>query len=159
MNTDVQSSEARYQEAHTLVQQYVQSLVEKDIESWMSLWDEQCVLEFPFAPQGRLSRIEGKEALSPYIQGVINDLEIVSISQQQIHLTQDPDLIVVEIAGNGRIISTGRAYNASYVWVMRTNHGKLIHMRDYWNPLAALEARGGLDASKQNIKVSEQEQS
>lgn len=81
----------------------------------------------------------------------INDLEIVSISQQ-IHLMQDPGLIVVEIAGKGRIISTGRAYNARYVWVMRTNEGKLIHMRDYWNPLAALEARGGLDSSKQNVR-------
>ena len=156
---DLQSNEARRQEAHTLVQHYIQSLVEKDVESWMSLWDENGILEFPFAPQGRLPQVEGKAALSPYIQAVIKDLEILRIPQQQIHLTLDADLIIVEITYEGRIVSTGRIYHASYVWVMRTKDGKLIHVRDYWNPLAVLEARGGLDVSTQNSKVSELEQS
>ncbi len=146
MNTNSQSNETRLQEAHTLVQRYIRTLIEKDIESWMSLWDDNFVLEFPFAPQGRLPRVEGKANLRPYIQGVINNLEILTISQQEIYLTQDPDLIIAEITGEGRIISTGRIFKAGYVWVMRTKDGKLIHMRDYWNPLAALEAREGADA-------------
>ena len=148
MNMDVRSNEIRQQEANLLVQRYLQPLIERDIKDWMSLWDDNFVLEFPFAPQGRPARIEGKATLSPYIQGVIKDLEIVSIAHQQIHLTQDPDTIIIEIGGEGRIISTGRTFNARYVWVMTTKNGKLIHMRDYWNPLAAVEARGGLNASK-----------
>lgn len=108
------------------------------------------VLEFPFAPQGRVPRIEGKAALLPYIQGVMNNLEILSISRQEIYLTQDLDLIIAEVTGEGRIISTGRSFKAGYVWIMRTKNGKLIHMRDYWNPLAALEARGGPDTSNKS---------
>lgn len=158
MNMDVRSNETRQQEANLLVQRYLQPLIERDIESWMSLWDDNFVLEFPFAPQGRIGRIESKEALSPYIQGIIKDLEIVNIAHQQIHLTQDPDTIIVEISGEGRIISTGHTFNAKYVWVMTTKNGKLVHMRDYWNPLAALDVRGGLDASKQGSKVSAREQ-
>jgi ketosteroid isomerase-like protein len=150
MNTSSQSNETRLQEAHTLVQRYIQSIIERDVESWMSLWDDNFVLEFPFAPQGRPPRIENKAALYPYIQTVINDLEILNISRQEIYLTQDPDLIIAEIAGEGRITSTGRNYKAGYVWIMRTKNGKLIHMRDYWNPLAALEARGGLDTTNKS---------
>lgn len=143
MNTNSPSSKTGLQNARTLVQQYLQFIAEKDIERWISLWDDNFVLEFPFAPQGRLSRIESKATLYPYIQGVIKDLEILSISQQQVYVTQDPDLIIAEITGEGRIISTGRTFNAGYIWIMRTKDGKLVHMRDYWNPLAAVEARGG----------------
>lgn len=156
MNADLHSNEARYQEAHTLIQRYTQFLLEKDIDSWMSLLDDNFVIEFPFAPQGRPGRIEGKADVYPYLQGILNEVEFLSISQQQIHLTLNPDIIIVEITCQARIISTGSAHNMRYVWIMRTKDGKLIHQRDYWNPLAMLEARGGLDASKQNMKVSEQ---
>jgi Ketosteroid isomerase-related protein len=158
MNKDLQSNETRQQEAQALIQRYIQLFVEKDIEGWMSLWDEHGVLELPFAPQGRPSRVEGKAALYPYIQRIIHNMEILGFSQQQVYATLDPDLIIVETGGEGRAISTGLTYNARYVWVMRTKNGKLIHVRDYWNPLATLEAGGGLDAAKQNSKVSEQEQ-
>ncbi len=67
MNSDVQSIETRQQDANTLLHHYIQFLKEKDIEGWINLWDDNCVLEFPFAPQGRLSRIEGKAALRPYL--------------------------------------------------------------------------------------------
>lgn len=159
MNPNLQSNETRQQEVQALVQRYIQFLVEKNLEGLMSLWDEQGVLEFPFAPQGRPSRVEGKAALYAYVQGVLNTLEIVSIQQQQVYATLDPDLIIAEIEGEGRAISTGRTYNAKYVWILRTKHGKLIHQRDYWNPLAALETRGDMNASKPNSSISEQEQS
>ena len=142
MNTNLSSNETRLQEAQTLVQRYVQTIVEKDIDGWMNLWDDNCVLELPFAPKGRPNRVEGKADLSTYIQGVVKNLEVVNTAQQQIYLTQDPNLIIVEFGGEGRIPSTGRTFRAQYVWMMRTNNGRLIHMRDYWNPLAAMEARG-----------------
>ena len=141
MMTDAQSNEGRLQEAQALVQRYLQTIVKKDIEGWMNLWDDNFVLEFPYAPQGRPRQIEDKATLYPYIQNVIKDLEIVSIAQPQIYLTQYPDLIIAEITGEGRLLSTGRAYRTNYVWMMRTRDGKLIHMRDYWNPLALMEAR------------------
>jgi ketosteroid isomerase-like protein len=159
MNTDLQSNEARYQAAHTLLQRYTQFLIEKDIDGWMSLLDDNFVIEFPFAPQGRPGRVEGKAALHTYIQGIINGIEFIGIPQQQIHLTLNPEIIIVEISIEGYVISTGRAYKGKYVWVMRIKDGKLIHQRDYWNPLTLLEARGGLDTSKQDVKASEQEQS
>jgi uncharacterized protein len=159
MNTDLQSNEGRLQEAQALVQQYVQFLVKKDVEGWISLWDEHGVLEFPFAPQGRPSRVEGKAALYPYVQRVIHDVENLGFSQQQVYATLDPNLIIAEVESEGRVIATGRTYHAKYVWILRTSHGKLMHLRDYWNPLTLLEARAGLDASQPSHKGSEQEQS
>jgi uncharacterized protein len=141
MKTHLQDNEARLQEAQTLVHQYIQMIIKKDLASWIELWDEQCVLELPFAPQGRPQRIEGKAALFQYVQEVIANTEIVGISHQEVYLTQEPDLIIVEIAGEGRIPSIGRSYQAGYVWLMRTHEGKLSHVRDYWNPLATVEAR------------------
>jgi ketosteroid isomerase-like protein len=155
MNTDLQSNEARYQEAQAFLQRYTQYLIERDIDGWIGLLDDHFVIEFPFAPQGRPGRVEGKSALHTYIQAVGDNIEFISIPQQQIHLTLDPEIILVEITCKVCIISTGRVVDNKYVWVMRIKDGKLIHQRDYWNPLVLLEARGGLDASKQNIKANE----
>ncbi len=130
-----------------MLQRYIQTAIEKDVDGWMDLWDEQCVLELPFAPQGRPSRVEGKAALSTYIQGVFKGIDVVNILHQQLYLTQDPNLFIVEVRGEGRIPSTGRSFHTAYVWFMITNNGKLISMRDYWNPLAPVEARERRDAS------------
>lgn len=148
MNTNLQSNEARYQAAQTLLQRYTQFLLEKDIDGWMSLMDDNFVIEFPFAPKGRPDRVEGKTALYTYVQELFNEIEFLSILHQQIHLTLNPDIIIVELAAEGRAISTGRPYNGKYVWIMETKDGKLIHQRDYWSPLVFLEARGDLDVSK-----------
>ncbi len=141
MSTIEADNKGREQETETLIQRYMQSLSERDIESWMDLWDEDCVLEFPFAPQERVSQIEGKAALRPYIQAVLKDAEIARITRQKVYLTLEPEVFIAEIAVEGRIISTGRTYNAAYVWIMRTKDGKLLHVRDYWNPMAMMEAR------------------
>jgi uncharacterized protein len=148
MNTGLQNNEARYQEAQALLQRYTQPLFKKDIDGWMSLLDDNFVIEFPFAPQGRPNRIEGKANLYPYIQEVLNSIEFVDIAQQQIHLTADPDVIVVEVTVKGHAPSIEKIHTLKYIWVLTTKDGKLIHQRDYWNPLALPEIRGGTIASQ-----------
>ncbi|GHO93007.1 hypothetical protein KSF_030550 [Reticulibacter mediterranei] len=148
MNTDLQSNEVRYQEAEALLQRYIQFLFEKNIDGWMTLLDDNFVIEFPFAPQGRPNRIEGKANLYPYIQEVLNSIEFVDLAQQQIHLTADPDVMVVEITVKGHASSIEKIHTLKYIWVLTTKDGKLVHQRDYWNPLALLEIRGGATASQ-----------
>jgi uncharacterized protein len=148
MNTGLQNNEARYQEAQALLQRYTQSLFKKDIDGWMSLLDDNFVIEFPFAPQGRPNRIEGKVNLHPYIQQVLNSIEFVDIVQQQIHLTVDPDVMIVEIIVKGHAPSIEKIHTLKYLWVLTTKDGKLVHQRDYWNPLALREVMGGATASQ-----------
>jgi ketosteroid isomerase-like protein len=146
MNADLRNNEVRYQEA--LLQRYTQFLFEKDIEGWMTLLDDDFVIEFPFAPQERPNRIEGKANLYRYIQEVLNTIEFIGIVQRQIHLTTDPNVMIVEIAVEGRAPSTEKIHTLKYIWVMTTKDGKLIHQRDYWNPLALLAIRGDNTASQ-----------
>jgi ketosteroid isomerase-like protein len=148
MNTGLQNNEARYQEAQALLQRYTQSLFTKDIDGWMSLLDDNFVIEFPFAPQGRPNRIEGKANLHSYIQQVLNSIEFVGIVQQQIHLAADADVMIVEITVEGRAPSMEKIHTLKYIWVLTTKDGKLIHQRDYWNPQAMLEVMRDATASQ-----------
>jgi catechol 2,3-dioxygenase-like lactoylglutathione lyase family enzyme len=43
-------------------------LQEGALDSWLALFDDNAVLEFPFAPPGAPSRVEGKTALSDHVK-------------------------------------------------------------------------------------------
>jgi uncharacterized protein len=133
---------ARQHDVETLFQKFMQAFINKDVHAWLELWDEHGVQEFPFAPEGRPNRVEGKQALSTYIQAVVQDAEITRVLTYTIHLTLEPELFIVETTVEGRIPSTGRTFPASYVWFVRMKDGKILHVKDYWNPLTMMVARG-----------------
>jgi ketosteroid isomerase-like protein len=59
------------------------------------------------------------------------------------HATVDPEVTVVEFEGSGRSVSTGESYDQRYISVIRTEGGRIVHYRDYWNPLIVLRALEG----------------
>jgi ketosteroid isomerase-like protein len=142
MNTNNVDLTTRQHEADALFQKFIQAFIDKDTDAWMDLWDEDGVQEFPFAPEGRVRRVEGKQALRTYIQAVISDAEITRVLTHTVYVTQEPELIIVEVTVEGRIPSSGHTFPASYVWFVRTKDGKISHVKDYWNPLTMMAARG-----------------
>uniref|UniRef100_UPI0034DF6C0B nuclear transport factor 2 family protein n=1 Tax=Streptomyces flavofungini TaxID=68200 RepID=UPI0034DF6C0B len=64
----------------------------------------------------------------------------------EVHRTQNPDTVIVEMRSEGRSVATGRPFEMSYVAVVTVRQGRITHYRDYWNPLTALEIAGGTDA-------------
>ncbi|MYW00174.1 nuclear transport factor 2 family protein, partial [Streptomyces sp. SID3343] len=43
-------------------------LLDKNIPGWVGLWADDGVMEFPFAPDGRPARLEGREAIAAYMR-------------------------------------------------------------------------------------------
>ncbi|MFE7120830.1 nuclear transport factor 2 family protein, partial [Streptomyces sp. NPDC057654] len=58
----------------------------------------------------------------------------------------DPEVIIVEMRAEGRVVATGRPYEMTYVVVATVKNGLITRYRDYWNPLAATEIAGDRDA-------------
>ncbi len=63
--------------------------------------------------------------------------------------TEQPVLAVVfgltvtlEYASEGRAVATGRPYGNHYISVVTIKDRKIIHWRDYLDPLRVFEARG-----------------
>ncbi|MFF5515404.1 nuclear transport factor 2 family protein [Streptomyces coeruleorubidus] len=111
-------------------------LLEKDIDAWVGLWAEDGVMEFPFAPPGRPRRLEGKEAVAAYMRPYPDHIDLHDFPDLRIHRTTDPETIVAEMRGVGRLVKTDSPYDMTYVAVVTVRDGLIASYRDYWNPLA-----------------------
>ncbi|WP_338932809.1 nuclear transport factor 2 family protein [Streptomyces netropsis] len=111
-------------------------LLEKDIPGWVDLWDEDGVLEFPFAPQGWPERLEGRQAIADYMRHYPDHVDLHDFPDVNIHRTTVPGTIVAEMRGVGRLVKTDSPFDMTYIAVVTVEDGRITSYRDYWNPLA-----------------------
>ncbi|MET8377818.1 nuclear transport factor 2 family protein [Streptomyces microflavus] len=119
-----------------LYRQGLRLLLDKDIPGWVDLWDENGVFEFPFAPEGWPRRLEGKDAVAAYMRGYPDHIDLHDFPYVEIHRTDAPGTVVVEMRGVGRVVETGAPFDMSYIAVVTFEGGLIVRYRDYWNPLA-----------------------
>ncbi|MEW1760939.1 nuclear transport factor 2 family protein [Streptomyces cyaneofuscatus] len=133
--------------AHTapedLYRQGLRMLLDKDIPGWVGLWDEDGVFEFPFAPDGWPRRLEGRDAVAAYMRGYPDRIDLQGFPYIEIHRTDAPGTIVVEMRGVGRVVETGGPFDMAYIAVVTFEDGLIVRYRDYWNPLVAQGISGG----------------
>jgi uncharacterized protein len=114
-------------------------LLDKNIPGWIGLWAENGVMEFPFAPRGWPERLEGREAIATYMRQYPDHIDLKDFPDLRIHGTTDPETIVVEMRGVGRLVETDSPFDMTYIAVVTIQDGHFTSYRDYWNPLAVLE--------------------
>jgi uncharacterized protein len=124
----------------------LESLVAKDVAGWVSMWAEDGTMEFPYAPPGYPQRLDGKAAISDYLRDYPSKVDIKTFTIEAFHQTVDPSIVIIEFAVEGRAVQTDRRYAMRYVGVVTLRDGKIVTYRDYWNPLVAAAALGGMDA-------------
>lgn len=101
----------------------------------IDLCADDVVFEFPFAPPGRPARVEGRDALAGYLAEVSGRRRIEGVRHLEIHETARPDVAIVEMTLTGTETAGGAPYEQSYVDVLTVRDGRIVHCRDYWNPL------------------------
>ncbi|MFI5976874.1 nuclear transport factor 2 family protein [Streptomyces sp. NPDC051452] len=114
-------------------------LLDQDIAAWVALWSDDGVMEFPFAPPGMPTRLEGSKAVAAYMRHYPDHIELRDFPELRIHETTDARTIVVEMRGIGRLVKTGGPFDMTYIAVVTVRDGRFTSYRDYWNPLAVLE--------------------
>lgn len=119
-----------------LYRQSLRLLLDKDIPAWVALWDEDGILEFPFAPEDWPKRLEGRAAIGEYMRGYPDHIDMHDFPDVEIHRTLAPETIVVEMRGVGRLVDTDSPFEMTYIAVVTVKNGLITGYRDYWNPLA-----------------------
>ncbi|MCY8491027.1 nuclear transport factor 2 family protein [Bacillus atrophaeus] len=132
-----------YDMALETLKQFLQYMLEKDMERWIELWDDDAVLEFPYAPGNYPKRIEGKSAIYDYIKDFPEKIDISSFTSPTVYRSADTNTMIAEFQCEGRVIATGLPYHQTYISVIETKDGNITHYKDYWNPLAGNESFGG----------------
>ncbi len=104
---------------------------------------DDVVMEFPYAPPGMVTRLEGKAAIAVHLKNLGGMLAFDRMSEPVVHGSTDRDVFVLEFSGHGKGVETGEPYDQQYVSVIRLRDGKIVQYRDYWNPLVVLRALRG----------------
>ncbi|MFH9354086.1 nuclear transport factor 2 family protein [Kitasatospora sp. NPDC017646] len=118
-------------------------LLAGDTSAWVGLWAEDGVMEFPFAPPGWPRRLDGREAVAAYMRDYPDHIELHDFPDLRFHRTTDPETVVVEMRGVGRLVRTGAPFDMTYIAVVTVRNGRFTSYRDYWNPLTVQQP--GLD--------------
>ena len=112
-------------------------------ETFLEMVAPDGVVEFPFAPPGFLDRLEGRDALAAHLKRVGGRVKFDRMSEPLVHTTKDPEVLIIEFDGYGRGVTTDEPYEQRYICVVRTRGGHIVHIREYWNPLAVLRTLKG----------------
>ncbi|NUP02400.1 MAG: SnoaL-like domain-containing protein [Nonomuraea sp.] len=110
--------------------------IDQSADDLTRLYAADAVHEFPFTVPGVPSRLEGREAIVAWITTGWKDhpLRYESYRTLAVHDTADPGTIVVEQE------AVGGGFTLPNLLVLTVGDGRIVHLRDYANPLAAAEA-------------------
>lgn len=126
-----------------LLRHSLDTFLAKDMKGWSLLCADDVVAEFPFAPQGSPSRIEGRAALYEYLRNYPSVINVRSIPNLRIYSTDDPNVAIAEWSASGVVLTNGNPYEMSYATFVTFKEGLIVNYREYWNPLAFMQAMGG----------------
>lgn len=142
------SSYLQRQQVKQVVIDFLQSLEDKDMDKFATLWAEDAILDMPFSPEGYPKRVEGKEALIqhyaawPEISGRADFTDKLVF-----YPMQDATMTFAEWYGDVEMTSTGKQYKQRYGGLFHVVDGKIELFREYYDPMVFRDAFG-LDADK-----------
>ncbi|MBX9608612.1 MAG: nuclear transport factor 2 family protein [Gammaproteobacteria bacterium] len=110
---------------------------------FVDMMAEDGVMEFPFAPTGLTSRLDGRATVAAHLASLDGLVAFHAMPVRAVHRTTDPAVTIIEFDGTGRGLATERPYEQAYISVITVRQGRIALYRDYWNPLVILDAMGG----------------
>jgi hypothetical protein len=131
--------------AREVVERFLSAALDPAGGNLADLYGASVVIEMPFAPPGIPQRSETSgEELRARFQAGAGAREYQKVDSVVIHETADPEVVVVEYDVHGKVVATGKQFVLSYICVMTIRDGKIVHSRDYTNPITGARALGML---------------
>jgi hypothetical protein len=110
-----------------------QLILSGDIAGFADLFAPDAVIEIPFSgPPGTPMRLEGREAIRDYSRQVLAaPVRLEDFEVTELHQTQDPEVVIVEMRTKGTLTTTGRPFAATSIQVLRIRQGQIVLFRDF----------------------------
>lgn len=110
--------------------------------TWWDSMAEDVVVEFPYAPSlGESARHVGKDAVRTYLTAMFARLATFKFENLRISATTDPSVFFCEYEVDTKT-SRGEPYHQVYINKLRFRDGKLVFLREFWNPKWIIDATG-----------------
>ncbi|WP_224391988.1 nuclear transport factor 2 family protein [Pseudonocardia sp. ICBG1293] len=104
-----------------------------DVDTFMAMYHDDAVHEFPFAPAGMPTRVEGREAIEAWMR-TVPDLLTLDGGMHDLRIHEGSDTLTAEWSSTGHF-SDGTPAAISYVAVVTFDDDLVTRYRDYINPL------------------------
>ncbi|WP_149137174.1 nuclear transport factor 2 family protein [Cupriavidus campinensis] len=123
--------------ATTLLEQHLQFLVDKP-EQWQELIADSIVWDLPYAPSlGHPLKLEGRESVLRHASWFVGAVRNFRFFDAIVTATDDPQQAIARVRGEGLIAATGRTYRQEYVVFLTVRDGRIVHLREYFDPVQA----------------------
>jgi len=126
--------------ASDLLQRHIETLVDNAAE-WETLIADDIVWELVYAPSvGHPARLSGREEVIRHVtwfRGAVDNFRFFNLV---IHPFENSAGAVAEVEAEGVIKPTGRVYRQNYVVFLRAAGGKIVFLREYFDPVRAAKA-------------------
>ena len=126
--------------ASDLLQRHFQTVV-ADNAQWQTLIADDLVWELPYAAAlGHPSRLSGRDEVVRHANWFVGAVENFRFFDFRLHALADPEAAVAEVKAEGVIKATRRTYRQEYVVFLRAARGKIVYLREYFDPTRAAQA-------------------
>ena len=126
--------------AADLLQRHIQTLVD-DAAQWETLIADDIVWELAYAPSvGHPARLSGREEVIRHVtwfRGAVDNFRFFDLI---VYPVANAESAVAEVKAEAIIKSTGRVYRQDYVVFLRAAGGKIVFLREYFDPVRAAKA-------------------
>ena len=136
---------------HTPTPVEMVELIRKMVEGrdgvlFSQLFADDGVIEYPFAAPGFPTVYSGRPAIEGLVERMRGARDLFDIHEVTAvaHETTDPEVVVAEIEHSGHSHVNDAPYKVSALGIIRVRDGKIVHYRDYMNPVAMAELLGRL---------------
>ncbi|SCX79140.1 hypothetical protein SAMN05216308_101245 [Nitrosospira sp. Nsp13] len=140
-DTDLQANEENQMTiASNLLHQHIQTFVANNTQ-WQTLIADDLLWELPYAPSlGHPARLTGRQEVMNHVTWFLEAVENFRFFDAKVYASTDPEVAIAEFSAEGFIKPTGRVYIQNYVLFLRASEGKIIFLREYFDPVQAAKA-------------------
>jgi hypothetical protein len=103
-----------------------------DTDGFMKMYAPDAVHEFPFAPEGRPARLEGRDEIRAYMSQLPGHMKFGSF--ENVRVREVGDEVIFEADGHHHRLD-GTPVNIRYISFITVRDGLVSHYRDYMGPL------------------------
>ena len=125
-----------------IVNRHIANIAKPISDQDHSIYSEQLVSEFPNAPEGHTSRLEGPAALGKFLAAIGNFAP--ERRAEEVEVFNAGEDIVALFQSNFKVKDNGRSCSMPMILILRMDSGKIVRLREYYDPLKVLRAFGEL---------------
>ncbi|MCB2048808.1 MAG: nuclear transport factor 2 family protein [Novosphingobium sp.] len=128
------------EENFALYRRMTEALNARDIEGCCACIAEDIVFEAPAYREPGVPVAAGAAAMRDMYRGLMESFKTIDYTIERFIPALDPDLVIVEVAGNNLVAATGKYYRNRYLFLVGCRQGKIAHILEYSNPQIFREA-------------------